>query len=346
MNPHVSAALGAFAGLGSRSGGSTAASMSAGGAAIPRQPAPQPSAAIPSRSTLQAAGTSSFGMSGVNAHALLACPSVACSQEVPVAAALLWEKQRFWPVPPQHRLLLQLSGAAATHEYRFAASVSSSAALGYLWDHSVRGHPLVAGTALLEMASAAGACLAEAATSAKPLAVSGATFVSACLLPKARGTLLLEAVIGLGSGAVKLHSSGLVGTHLAAHISARAAVTHALAATNHTGTSAARHSLLWQVSTAGEEKQQPAAVCSACVAAPVADDVGAYHLHPTSSDATLHISALVSQQAQGHDSSAAGALLHAPRIPIAVGLYAVSRCGDSSTTAGWASVEVGTTFML
>lgn len=48
------------------------------------------------------AGTSSFGMSGVNAHGLYSPP-----QEVPahVAAALPWLRTRHWFVPNAHHLL-------------------------------------------------------------------------------------------------------------------------------------------------------------------------------------------------------------------------------------------------
>ena len=51
-----------------------------------------------------AAGTSSFGMSGVNAHLLLARPggSASCAME---AAALPWKRQRFWAGPLLHCLV-------------------------------------------------------------------------------------------------------------------------------------------------------------------------------------------------------------------------------------------------
>ena len=49
------------------------------------------------------AGTSSFGMSGVNAHMVLSSPS-SCSQSLHSCAALLWKRQCFWPAPKLHRL--------------------------------------------------------------------------------------------------------------------------------------------------------------------------------------------------------------------------------------------------
>ena len=49
-----------------------------------------------------AAGTSSFGMSGVNAHMLVGC-SLA-SAAAPPAPVLQWQHQRYWPGPMLHHL--------------------------------------------------------------------------------------------------------------------------------------------------------------------------------------------------------------------------------------------------
>ena len=128
MNPYVAAALGSF--------GSSSV-------AIPRQAAPDAAAAsvdaAGETSAHRVAGTSSFGMSGVNAHMLLS-PAAAAALAVAPAAPLPWELQRYWPVPQQHRLL-QLPRLAGPGAVRFAAAVSSNAALGYLWGHVIGGEP-------------------------------------------------------------------------------------------------------------------------------------------------------------------------------------------------------------
>jgi acyl transferase domain-containing protein len=56
-----------------------------------------------SRIVVPAAGTSSFGMSGVNAHMLFGAVS---ADAAPAAASprLLWQRQRFWPGPMLHHL--------------------------------------------------------------------------------------------------------------------------------------------------------------------------------------------------------------------------------------------------
>ncbi len=48
------------------------------------------------------AGCSSFGMSGVNAHALLSAPHTQQHQE----AVLVWQRQRCWPMPAAHHMLM------------------------------------------------------------------------------------------------------------------------------------------------------------------------------------------------------------------------------------------------
>ena len=49
-----------------------------------------------------AAGTSSFGMSGVNAHMLLGRPA---SAQASSRVNMHWEYQSFWPGPMLHHLL-------------------------------------------------------------------------------------------------------------------------------------------------------------------------------------------------------------------------------------------------
>ena len=106
------------------------AALSVHGTAIPRQSGPRPSA----RFSL-AAGTSSFGMSGVNAHMLMEPASHHADlppESMPPAA---WELSRFWPFPQQHRLLqLPLLTGRSVH---FSVAISATPALAFLWQHLV-----------------------------------------------------------------------------------------------------------------------------------------------------------------------------------------------------------------
>ena len=124
INPYVAAAL---------PGRNSAAA--APGAAIPRQPSPHPLAGLSS-----VAGTSSFGMSGVNAHALVAGAPGPQRALCPAGAAV-WELTRYWPTPQAHRLL-QLP-RMAPGSLRIAAALTATASLGYLWEHAVNGERLM-----------------------------------------------------------------------------------------------------------------------------------------------------------------------------------------------------------
>lgn len=90
-----------------------------------------------------AAGTSSFGMSGVNAHAIFLAPSAEspmtdeCDAES--AGRLTWRCARHWAAPVEHRLLRGFSAggsSAAGGACMFQADLSASA-LAFLHDHQV-----------------------------------------------------------------------------------------------------------------------------------------------------------------------------------------------------------------
>ncbi len=327
MNPYVAAALGGFG-----SGGSG----SSGGVAVPRQAAPD-GCGSPSG---EAAGTSSFGMSGVNAHALLSPPAGAASA-AEACTSLLWQPVRHWPIPQQHRLL-QMPRLAGSSSVRFAASLTGTPALHFCWDHVIYGRPLLAGAVALEMAGAAAAMLAEGVSPALPAAVADAAFVAPCLLP-ALGSgwaLVLEAAVNSLSGSLAVQAAA--GASLTTILTARASelaswqTMPATAAAAPASGSARRAILL--ANTGGSAAHSPSAVSCARISAPAHDATAAYHQHPASGDACLHISALVSQMLDGH-------LATSTRIPVAAGLCA-SRTGAPSSIAsggsagGWAAVKV------
>jgi acyl transferase domain-containing protein len=62
------------------------------------------------------AGCSSFGMSGVNAHALFSAPHTLEHADL----ALTWQRQRHWPVPVYHRMLVAALWDPATATARCA----------------------------------------------------------------------------------------------------------------------------------------------------------------------------------------------------------------------------------
>lgn len=106
------------------------------------------------------AGTSSFGMSGVNAHLLL----TAQSRSAPTlqrSMPLPWQRQRFWPAPLLSAMLAAHlpSSVAEDHVTQLVAQPGSRQGLAFLWDHRVQGRVLLPGTAMFELAAAAAAAL-------------------------------------------------------------------------------------------------------------------------------------------------------------------------------------------
>ena len=156
LNPYVTAALGGWA----RHGAQTLTLS----AALPRQ-------LCPSQPLENLSGTSSFGMSGVNAHALLAAPTLgqlrSSSGQTP-NPVLTWRRARFWPHALAHAALAAAAAAAAASAV-FAMDLRAPA-LGFLGDCRLAGRALVPPAALLEAAAAAcQALLGGAAATWTPL---------------------------------------------------------------------------------------------------------------------------------------------------------------------------------
>ena len=79
-----------------------------------------------------ASGTSSFGMSGINAHALLATPSDAHLVDGPHS---VWQRTRCSPAPSAHPLLERLAGSAHNCSMTSFGVNVAAAGLAFLADH-------------------------------------------------------------------------------------------------------------------------------------------------------------------------------------------------------------------
>ena len=125
--------------------------VGAQGARFGRQPAPLLGSAE-SRAGRLLSGTSSFGMSGVNAHVLIAGIENAVQKLEMSARSVPYERMRVWPLPARHWTL----ESAAPHRSSFAARVDlATAPVVSVWQR-----PIVASTVSLELFAASVAALA------------------------------------------------------------------------------------------------------------------------------------------------------------------------------------------
>eukprot|EP00887_Chlorella_sp_A99_P003362 scaffold26.g3362.t1 len=297
MNAYVEAALSDW-------GKPRPGSATGPGASIPRQAAPMGHQAASS----MLAGTSSFGMSGVNAHAVLSTgagvPPPGSSQQ----GKELYQRQRAWPVPQAHPLLAAATAVPRQSQALFACRLDGPAR-AYLWDHMVHSRGLVPGAAMLEAAMAAVQTLLDdsrssgAAAWATHAGIAGASIPAPLILPtpgSAAPAAALPVVqcsvsyAGAGSAVVALQSSsgarGLLTTHLRAE-----AAYHLPAATAPVPGSqlvgAGRATTWLPVQTA------PAAACMGTLRFSPHVAATGYHCHPALTDATLHLSVHAAQAA-------------------------------------------------
>ena len=102
---------------------------------------------MPLTSDLMSAGASSFGMSGVNAHALLAPPKVLAH----TTSEVDWQRERYWMAPSPHHTLSSVQYSRQAGQCRLAPSLHSFIACSQLDVYLVTFGPGTVSCADLEL---------------------------------------------------------------------------------------------------------------------------------------------------------------------------------------------------
>ena len=260
------------------------------------------------------AGTSSFGMSGVNAHAVLSPAEP--QHTLHSQPSLLWHCMRHWFAPAQHAMLARCTVAAG--KLAMTARLGS-ASMAYLRDHQVQGRALCAGAAMFEIGSAAGASLLPASSGPR-LVLSEASIAAPCQLNVPELSCLLsgrEGTLSIRSSAS--HMSGSFSQAPSTAYSATAKGPRVAGSSELASMLRQKHAL-----QAGE----PRAPANFGRAAMPDQETAGYHVHPALGDACIHLAAVPSI------SAAFGPL----RVPVAVGAFGVSS-SHQGMSSGWACAQ-------
>ncbi|BDA51457.1 probable inactive phenolphthiocerol synthesis polyketide s at N-terminal half [Coccomyxa sp. Obi] len=307
VNPYVTAAL------------SDWRSLRGIAAHAPRQLAPGSLLKGDNRVSPVAAGTSSFGMSGVNAHALFSAPDVGQDDSSDESThALTWQSERHWVVPAAHGLLRSFTGGEVGGTCIFSVDLSAPS-LAYLLHHQVMGRPLLPGAGLLEMAAAAGMALAGAKLDAVPV-LAQAIISSPCQLSVGGAAQKLTCTLHPRQGSVQIATTQLHLTGL---------LTHLLPAGRHAPKLAPLKSSSQHSTLAGQINRLQGTAEKRQVAANVGfqgvpkQDMAGYGVHPALGDACIHLAAV---------PPAGQPIMHV-RVPVSVG----ARTGVSSSAKTSAS---------
>lgn len=161
----------------------------------------------------QLAGTSSFGMGGTNAHAMLSSQpsneqSIRLGADKRNAKALNFDPVRLWPIPPCSHLLTAIvgSGRGVGQSIRVAFALDLlRPAVGYLFDHTVNGNAILPGAAFFDIALTSGVVLSSLSNRNDTLVASHCSLTSPLLL--SRTYLHVTSTIDLLPGTIQIGAS-------------------------------------------------------------------------------------------------------------------------------------------
>jgi len=157
-------------------------------------------------------GASAFGLSGTNAHALLASAVDCDGVLLPASPIVVWHREHAQATPWAHALLAAASADPRKEEVVLQADLQT-AACEYLWDHVFDGTAILSEASLLELGMSAGVLVCGELS--MELAITAVAMPSAFNLAEhakaPRDDQLLQCTVA-GSGDVLMHSVGSAAT--------------------------------------------------------------------------------------------------------------------------------------
>lgn len=117
-------------------------------ASVPREPSPY----VQTISGQRTFGSSSFGMSGVNAHVI--CEVSSNTRQEPGKPHFLFYKKRSWPHPDMGSLMDRFMASS-----RSFSVVLESPSLSWFKDHQIWGKSIISASSLLEISVRVSSCL-------------------------------------------------------------------------------------------------------------------------------------------------------------------------------------------
>ncbi len=149
-------------------------------------------------------GTSSFGMSGVNAHALFEAALAVPRQHCVLGMATL-QRAKHWAVPDV-RFLVEgaLAGPRSAGARCSILADLRKPALASLWDHKVAGRVLLPASAMFEAAAAAGSTMYNSNSSSGVMALHSVSIAEALVMPLDKEQLVVEVAVDSRTGHFQL----------------------------------------------------------------------------------------------------------------------------------------------
>jgi acyl transferase domain-containing protein/NADPH:quinone reductase-like Zn-dependent oxidoreductase/acyl carrier protein/NAD(P)-dependent dehydrogenase (short-subunit alcohol dehydrogenase family) len=251
----------------------------------------------------QLVGTSSFGMSGVNSHALIDATTPQeniDNQMVAIDKIGSLSRVKLWPLVPalhmaQRAILPNITARLYAPLAQCSVAVNLKApALAFLNDHIVGGKAILPGTGMFDALLAAGAGLLDGSSTSSRALLSNITIAEPVALTSSDAFDMVEVTVDLNSGEVVLTSGTPTrrSTHCLATFAAAVASEPASFSSSSSSSSSSTHPaaavLLPSVHLMKpEEHEEPG--CVASIRAPHWSSTSGFVAHPAIADATLHL---------------------------------------------------------